>query len=175
MKHRFIDAALYTRTKLVWDRTVGEYVIMGADTPYLYSGGTRPTKIRPCDLPDYYVETGMGFLKAKGIVDMVHDIYPVSDKILWDDVLYVSYSKSLDRSPEGRNRILNRADLVVTRDDILPFLLKVMELGEYDVTGIREKFAKRLKRLNAENPASYRRELNRFNPVIRFLGGDLDG
>ena len=117
----------------------------------------------------------MGFLKAKGIADMVYDIYPMSDRILWDDVLYVSYSKPLDRSPEGRSRILNRADLVVTRDDILPFLLKVTELGEYDVTEIREKFAKRLRFLKAENPGSFKRELNRFSPIVRFLGGACDG
>ena len=69
---------------------------------FLWAEGRFPTKIRACDLPDWYVPgyiyKRQGYLSAKGIVDIVyHPDYFVKNHTHKYDSIYVSFHNMITR------------------------------------------------------------------------------
>lgn len=74
---------------------------------YLWARGRYPTKIRPCDLPDWYVSGYLfkrqGYLSAKGIVDIVYrPDYFVENHSHKYDSLFVSFHDKITRTFDER-------------------------------------------------------------------------
>lgn len=70
---------------------------------YLWARGRYPTKIRACDLPDWYVSGYLykrhGYLSAKGIVDIVYiPDYFIENHSHKYDSIYVSFHDKMTRN-----------------------------------------------------------------------------
>lgn len=92
-----IKANFYTDVAYVYDRETQSLVKKQLDGGYLYSGwGTRyPTKLKPEDLPDDYVQvfaiSKHGYLRVSGVSDLVYYRCPFNNHWLRDDFLYIAY------------------------------------------------------------------------------------
>ena len=99
-KKRF-NSHLYFAEKIVW-RDHQRWYIKPEDGT-LYSG-CYPTKIKPEDLPDWYVfgryYKRWGYMSTKGIADLLYRPSKYSNHFLKDDCLYVSYNEKISENPD---------------------------------------------------------------------------
>lgn len=93
MKKKKLNAHMYLTEKLVYDH---KWVYQTLPNDYLYSNGTFATKIRPEDLPEYYIEGiyygRRGYLDVKNIKEITYRPNLVFNHAFKDDSLCVIYA-----------------------------------------------------------------------------------
>lgn len=88
-----LNAHMYLTEKLVFDYRWSYQTLPNG---YLYSNGTYATKIRPEDLPEYYIEGiyygRKGYLDVKNIIEITYRPNLVFNHAFKDDSLSIIYA-----------------------------------------------------------------------------------
>lgn len=116
---------------------------------YLYAQGRYPTKIKPEDLPEWYVcgylRAERVYISAQGVKHMVYA--PIfnnhRDK---DDLLYISYDQPIlpdKRSPSGK--WLHGYDHILYGGLVIPYLKAVALYSAYDIKPIMKQIDEKQK------------------------------
>ena len=116
----------------------------------LFSGHYK-TKIRPEDLPEWYLYGRFykqwGYMSTKGIVDMVYRPNSHVNHFLRDDFLYISYKDKIEPVTEAdkeadrylRYEYYKGYDEVVFGSEIIDMLKGARQYSGYDITPLIEQ------------------------------------
>lgn len=90
-------ANLYLDDKMVWRNR--EHIAIEDENGYLFSQGRYKTKIRPDDLPEWYVRgyfyKRWGYMSAKGVKYLHYRPNMTFNHMFKDDFLFISYDKPI--------------------------------------------------------------------------------
>jgi len=142
-------AIYYSKDKVRYDYPSRKYVWKEGKSGTLWSMGTYPTKIRPCDLSDDYIKVYLygdyKYLRASGIKDMYYKPNMWINHFLKDDVLYISYGKPLIIAPDryGYERCDNY-DVALFGNDIMLFIAAAKRYSNYDVSKFEQAIKDKL-------------------------------
>lgn len=107
---------------------------------YLFSDGIYKTKIKPEDLPEWYVHGRyykcLGYLSAKGVVDLKYIPNLWINHFLKDDFLLISYNEPI-REVSVSDRFWERYagyDEKIYGNEILDFLKAVQKYSYIDIS-----------------------------------------
>lgn len=156
--------------------TLGDYKRIGRHIRYvtnedgtLFSGHYR-TKIRPEDLPEWYLYgryyKRFGYLSTKGITDMVYIPSRFSNHYLKDDCLLISYGGSItemsdpDLSAYERYQGWNEQ---VWGNEIITILRGARKYSGYDIEPFIEKLKWKKEYMQTEFPNKF--DLERWNRI----------
>lgn len=136
----------------VWlDVERGRFMTFTQPEGYLYSGvnTSRKTKIKPEDLPPYYIEIKNykrpGYLKVKGVKDILYRESPFHNHAFKDDFLYISYSDKIVRDGlEYKN-----ADEYIFGNDIIEVLRGIERYSHIDANVIEDIKQRMVRQYNA--------------------------
>ena len=164
---------LYTIEKIVWVNHQMQYV--RDKDGYLFSDALYPTKIRPEDLPAWYVHgryyKRWGYLSAKGVADLKYVPDLRVNHFLKDDLLLISYRESIREVPDG-NELGERYagfEICISGNEILWFLKAASKYSGIDVSAIAGQIQEKADML----PQKYPREFKDFRfDVQAFLDND---
>lgn len=132
---------------------------------YLLSKGIYRTKLRPADLPEWYIEgcmySGQGYICAKGVKHLVYDPnYTFTNHLFKDDYLFISYDQEITPVKtdlgtswfEGYDHMLRGWMLV-------HFIEAVKKYSDFDTTAIEQEIERKKAWYIANNPPEERYEL----------------
>ena len=165
MKPSRFKSKYYTETKYVWNGR--ERILVPAENGTLFANGIYPTKIRPEDLPEHYMEGlyfcyNKGYLSAKGVKDLLYRPNKFSNHTFKDDFLYISYSDPFDSKWREENidmwGIWDEADFYIWGHNIPRFLDMAEKYSGYDTGEIREQIRDKMEWLKETYPDVYRWE-----------------
>ena len=115
----------------------------------LYAGwGSRyPTKLTPEDLPDDYIRNydykKNGFIRTKGVKDLIYVPSPFHNHTFKDDFLYISYNKKLPEYKAddwGDGSTYSECDEYIWGPGIVDFILAVEKNSpDVDVADIKRR------------------------------------
>ena len=128
----------YSIEKIVFRH--GHHQYIQDEHGYLYAQAIYPTRIRPEDLPPWYVYgryyKRFGYLSAKGVRDMVYRPSRFSNHYLKDDCLMVSYNAPI-MPHESEGVSLDHYigwDEHIWGNDMLDFIRAARQYSGYDIT-----------------------------------------
>ena len=156
-KKRF-NSHLYFAEKVVW-RDHQRWYIKPQDGT-LYSG-CYPTKIKPEELPDWYIfgryYKRWGYLSTKGITDLVYRPSKFSNHFLKDDCLYISYGGKILDNPDVNDweRYVGW-DERVWGSEIIDILKGAREFSNYDISIFIEQLKEKAEWLKREYSEEYK-------------------
>ncbi len=123
----------------------GHHQYIQDEQGYLYSQAIHPTKIKPEDLPPWYIYgryyKRFGYLSAKGVKDMVYRPSRFSNHYLKDDCLMVSYHGPITPH-ESEGVLLDHYtgwDERIWGGDMLAFIKGARDYSDYDITSLVEQ------------------------------------
>lgn len=159
MRKKRVVAAIYTHGKF------GNHIRETLDTgnPYLYSGGTYPTKLTDADMPEWYIPIHSrsiwymtGFLRTSGIVDMDYT-YCKENHLFKDDYIYISYKEKLrtEKNRWGFDNYVN-ADVHISGNDIVNIVLAAEKYSGFDTKEVRRKIEEKRVWLRENEPWEYK-------------------
>lgn len=111
---------------------------------YLYSKAKYNTKIKPEDLPEWYIYgrfyKRFGYLSAKGVVDLYYIPNKTFNHFLRDDNLIISYKDKIDKSIQHAHHFFWE-DGIVSADgsDIITMLKAIRKYSNIDITKFIEQ------------------------------------
>jgi len=117
---------------------------------FLYAKGLYKTKIRPEDLPDWYVKGYIyhqdGYISAKGVKYLLFKPNYITCHEHKDDFLFISYNKPIEPD-EGDERGIwyHGYDHVISGSIIGAFLTAVKKYSSYDISEIAEEYLRKEK------------------------------
>ena len=153
---------LYTIEKLVYRDGNLRYV--HDENGYLFAQARYPTKIKPEDLPPWYVYGRyykcFGYMSAKGVVDLKYLPNRFLNHFLKDDVLLISYSKLITKAnidDPAANDLLGYTgcDELISGTAILSFLKAAKEYSNMDITAIVSMIADKAHWLSEAYPEEF--------------------
>lgn len=108
---------------------------------YLFSCGKYHTKVRPQDLPEWYVYGYMykqyGYISAKGVKEMCYVPNYVFDHLYKDDALYISYSREIEKKDiDDRHTAYRGYDCVLIGPIIVEFIEAAQKYSNYNTSEI---------------------------------------
>lgn len=122
-----------------------EFVVEEEPESYLYAKGIYKTKIKPEDLPEWFVKIYIRYhheyCPTKGIKDMIYNPNYISNHLYKDDLLYVSYDKPITKYQEIN--FYKNYDLILYGPAIVKFIDAVKVTGEYNVDEIKKELEKK--------------------------------
>ena len=165
MADRFKNT-LYLMTRI--KRIDGRMQMIENEDGTLFSG-CHKTKIRPEDLPEWYLYgryyKRWGYMSTKGIVDMVYRPNMHVNHFLKDDFLYISYKEKIEpvTEEEKKTRLYcyeyyKGYDEVVFGSEIIDILKGARQYSEYDITPIIEQIREKEKWLRNAYPDHFSHE-----------------
>lgn len=118
---------------------------------WLYSNMRYPTKIRPVDLPEWYIEGIFykchGYISLKDVKYLIYKPNYVFNHFHKDDILYISYNKPI---VEVEAPFLGRSikdyigyDLMICGHNILNFISQVTKFSDIEVEDIIKEIYKK--------------------------------
>lgn len=134
---------LYTIQKVIHRDHQHRYI--DGEKGYLFAQAIYPTKIRAEDLPEWYVYGRyykcVGYLSAKGVVDLKYVPSEHSNHFLKDDFLLISYNAPIIENPEATSILSKYSgyDERICGNELLAFLKAVQKYSEYDISNIAEQ------------------------------------
>ena len=157
-----INSNLYTFTKIKHSSKDGLYY-EELENNCLYANLRYPTKIKPEDLPEYFVKgrfyKNHGFISAKGIVDIVYKPNMWINHMFRDDTLYISYDKPII---ECEDEFLGRAykeykdyDYIIEGTYAVDFIAAVKEHSDFDTSKIEEAIIEKARYFINKFPEEY--------------------
>lgn len=133
---------LYSEYKIKCNRKTGFYY--ETNNGYLYSGLIYKTKIKPEDLPEYfikgYIYKRQSYISTKGVKDLAFKACYFVNHFLKDDSLYISYDKDIKFKegyfgyPEAYDY-----DYIIGGAAILDFIKSVEIYSNYDTSNIKKE------------------------------------
>ena len=165
MADRFKNT-LYLMTRI--KRIDGRMQMIENEDGTLFSG-CHKTKIRPEDLPEWYLYgryyKRWGYISTKGIVDMVYRPNMHVNHFLKDDFLYISYKEKIEpvTEEEKKTRLYcyeyyKGYDEVVFGSEIIDILKGARQYSGYDITPIIEQIREKEKWLRNAYPDHFSHE-----------------
>ena len=125
MGKKKINSKIYHIEKYAYGRD-GYITRITDPNGYLFSNFVYKTKIKPEDLPDWYVfgryYKRFGFLSAKDVKDVYYKPNLWINHFLKDDILYVSYNHEKIEKEDVDNWTYKTYDYILDGNDILEFL-----------------------------------------------------
>lgn len=128
---------------------------------YLFSDGIYKTKIKPEDLPEWYVHGRyyrcLGYMSAKGVVDLKYIPNMWINHFLKDDFLLVSYNEPIKEIGES-NRFWERYagyDKKIFGNEILYFLKAVQKYSDIDISEIVKQIQEKADILPKKHPDEF--------------------
>jgi hypothetical protein len=114
----------------------------------LFSEGRYQTKIKPEDLPPWYVEGYCyhqhGYFSAKGVKDLLYHPSHFTNHIFKDDHLYVSYDKPISSVMDRGIMDARDYDEVLHGWLIVRFIKMVDQYSDFDTTPIKRQINEKL-------------------------------
>lgn len=137
--------------KLYLKEQYGQHCKKVLDNGYLFSG-VYPTKIKPQDLPEYYIfgryYKRWGYLSAQGITDLVYVPGHFTNHVLKDDYLLIAYGGKITVKDETACGIFDKYegyDEYVCGGEIISTLRAAKEYSDYDIAPFIEAMKEKLK------------------------------
>ena len=94
---------MYMIEKIRYDRVEKRHRYVRDPEGYLFADGVYPTKVKPEDLPDWYVYGRyykcFGYISAKDVKHMVYVPNKTFNHMFKDDMLYISYQEEISEVP----------------------------------------------------------------------------
>ena len=128
---------------------------------YLYAKDKYPTKIKPSDLPEWFVYGRYykfnGYMCSKGVVDLKYVPSKNTNHFLKDDYLMVSYSEKITPIPNSEAAYEKYCgyDERIYGASILPFLKAARKYSGYDISGIIKQLEEKTVWLSKEYPSEF--------------------
>lgn len=123
---------------------------------YLYSHAKYPTKIKPEDLPEWYMHGRFfkqwGYLSAKGVTDMVYKPNNWVNHLFRDDILFIKYGGSIEQNSVGW---CEQYDMVLDGWDMVYFLAYLKVFQNYDVEPYLEQMRDKVRLYQQTNPEEH--------------------
>ena len=157
MAKKKFNSHLYFAEKMVW-RDHQRWYIKPEDGT-LYSG-CYPTKIKPEDLPDWYIfgryYKRWGYMSTKGIADLLYCPSKFSNHFLKDDCLYISYKDKISENPDVNDweRYIGW-DERVWGSEIIDILKGAQQFSNYDIASFIEQLKEKVEWLKKEYPEEF--------------------
>ena len=168
---------LYMLTR--YKRIEGHLCTISNDDGTLFSGCFK-TKIRPTDLPEWYLYgryyKRWGYMSTKGIVDMVYRPNLHVNHFLKDDFLYISYEEKIEpvtEEDEKNDRMLRFEeykgyDEVVFGSEIIDILKGARLYSGFNITPIIEQIKEKEKWLRNKYPDEFSEERWKYDVDAKF-------
>ena len=150
------------------------------DGGYLFSGSYK-TKIRPEDLPEWYLHgryyKRFGYMSTKGITDMLYIPSRFSNHYLKDDCLLISYGGKIEPNPEyvehGYHEKYIGWDERVWGGEIVTILRGVRKYSGYDIEPFIEQLKWKKQYMHERFPDEFNPD--RWNVDVDKLFREEDG
>lgn len=115
---------------------------------YLFAKGVYRTKIKPCDLPEWYVRGYIhrqeGFVSAKHVKHLLYKPNYATNHLHKDDLLFISYDKPIEPDAEGTHGIWYHGYAhIVHGPMIVDYLEAVAKHSDYDTKEIMREVRKK--------------------------------
>ena len=140
---------------------------------YLLSKGKYKTKIRPEDLPEYYVKINIrsdnGFVNAKGVVAMIYKPNLWINHLLRDDRLYISYNNKIEENTTSSFDEYTGYDEIIYGYDIIKFLKAANIYSDYNLDEIKNQLEEKRKIFKEKHPKDYTIENPQDIPLIDLI------
>ena len=162
-----------------YKRIEGHLCTISNDDGTLFSGCFK-TKIRPTDLPEWYLYgryyKRWGYMSTKGIVDMVYRPNLHVNHFLKDDFLYISYKEKIEpvtEEDEKNDRMLRFEeykgyDEVVFGSEIIDILKGARLYSGFNITPIIEQIKEKEKWLRNKYPDEFSEERWKYDVDAKF-------
>lgn len=115
---------------------------------YLFAKGMYQTKIKPADLPEWYVfgsiHSQNGYISAKGVKHLLYKPNYSTNHLHKDDVLFISYDKPIEPDEDGTHGIWYHGYAhMVYGHMIIDFLNAAKKYSDYDTRAIMRDVRKK--------------------------------
>ena len=159
MANKKINSNKYHLEKIMYDNKRGHYYYRDPDG-YLFSNFTYKTKIKPEDLPDYYVYGRFykrwGFLCSEGVKAIYYKPILWINHFLKDDLLFISYKYDKIDESDVENYSYNTFDYFISGYEILDFLKSMTIYSpSVDIEPVKEGMKNKLKVLKENYPDEF--------------------
>ena len=150
---------LYTLQKIVYKDHQLQYV--EDENGYLFSDKRYPTKIRSEDLPEWFVYgiyyRCLGYMSAKGVVDLKYVPNLWINHFLKDDFLLVSYHNPIQEISVDKRGVDKYAgyDKSIYGTAILDFLKAVRKYSDIDISEVIKQIQEKADLLPKTHPAEF--------------------
>lgn len=162
-------AHLYLTYTYVWDRRLKTLVRKSDPSGYLLSGGKYRTKIRPEDLPEWYVFGYLykrhGYISAKGVKHLVYRPNKSWNHMLKDDFLFISYDKPIV-SENNSLTSYSGYDERIYGGIIVEFLKAAEKYSGYDISAIKAQIEDKRLWLKSHYPDDYKHQVPDDKPLL---------
>ena len=151
---------LYTIEKIVWVCHRMQYI--KDKDGYLFSDMVYPTKIKPEDLPEWYVHgrycKRWGYLSAKGVADLKYIPNLWVNHFLKDDFLLISYHEPIREVPDGKWiwEKYTGFDFTISGNEILWFLKAARKYSGIDISEITRQIQEKADMLPQKHPHEFK-------------------
>lgn len=164
---------MYMIEKIRYDRVEKRHRYVRDPEGYLFADGLYPTKIRPEDLPAWYVYGRyykcFGYISAKDVKHMVYVPNKTFNHMFKDDMLYISYQEEIVEVPEQCFPRYQGFDFYICGSAIVDFLKAAEQYSGYDISTIKAQIEDKRLWFKATFPEFYALEVSRDKPF--FDGG----
>lgn len=114
----------------------------------LFSDGRFPTKIRPADLPEWYVYGYCyhqhGYVSAKGVKELMYQPSHFTNHLFKDDHLYISYEQKLTVVEKDGFTCVKGNEHVLHGWFIIDFIKAVDQYSDIDTAPIKRQINEKL-------------------------------
>jgi len=128
---------------------------------FLFANRIYPTKIKPEDLPQWYIYGSyykcFGYMSAKGVVDLKYVPNLWVNHFLQDDFLLVSYNSPIQQISESKPywERYSGYNKVIYGKTILDFLQGAQKYSEFKVSEIAEQIQNKADNLPLNHPDDF--------------------
>ena len=152
-----------------WDSKTHAHYKKTDPDGYLLSQGRYRTKIRPEDLPEWYVYGYFykrhGYLSAKGIKYLVYRPQKHWNHMLKDDFLFISYDLPITHTDYSLDSFKGYDELIYG-GIIIQFLLAAEKYSGYDISGIKAQIEDKRLWFKENYPEDYKHEVPFDRPLL---------
>ena len=151
---------LYTIEKIVLVRHQMQYI--KDKDGYLFSDMVYPTKIKPEDLPEWYVHgryyKRWGYLSAKGVADLKYIPNLWVNHFLKDDFLLISYHEPIREVSDGKWfwEKYTGFEITISGNEILWFLKAARKYSGIDISEIAGQIQEKADMLPKKHPHEFK-------------------
>ena len=161
---------LYLIEKWKYDRKEKHYKYVRDENGYLYANGIYPTRIKPEELPEWYVYGRylkcFGYLSAKGVKYMIYTPNMVFNHMFKDDTLYISYDQQIMPADSGSFERYKGYDIAIGGGYIVSFLKAAEQYSEYDISGFKVQIEEKRLWFKQAFPEDYQHEVSADKPYF---------
>ena len=160
-----VTAHLYTETKTVLRNH--KYEMIYGEDGTLFSQGRHKTKLRPSDLPEWYVRgryyKHFGYLSAKGVRHLYYRPNLFTNHMFKDDFLFISYDCEI--IPNEDILQITGSDEYIYDWEIVDFLKTAEKYSGCDISNIKAEIEQKRVWFKEHFPEDYVREVGACDSI----------